>query len=645
MKIKVLLILIIVSGCNKPLYRLIKDNPAPGLSYNSESQEYNISYQDSSSNKKSSFTFINKEGNSVFFNEAIVDQESGQLVGLRHLNQITISAKANNIAERNGIITLSFTVTLPNILQSSNCQIVMTPILQRAKEITHFKKIVVSGKEFKKSQDRGYNRFEKYLKSIIPDSVNFLEVFANISDLAIFLERNLPNSLAIYGTLNDSLTTEFGVSEKRIVKQYLKTWLINRNNRKKRDIEKKFNKYIKTPYCTEAHLDSVICNKEGNFKYHYTQKIKTNENSSRLYLWISSSIRDLNGTQVQLKTSDTIVYNVSSMSGLVQDIMPYKKRVIERAVQINFDANISFPVGKWKIEPKYQSNINEIEKINHIFYNIISEEKYYLDSLFISSFSSPEGLYYNNYKLSKKRALSIKKHLYSYIQELSLNTISLNIANYPLADSNKSPIIDSSRIVTKSIPEDWDQLYSLILADSIIKNKEPLIKAWEIENLDKREKELKRYKTEYKYLKKHLYPKLRRVSFKVNLLRKGMIKDTIHTTEPDTLYIKGLELLKKREYIQALSILNNYNDINTAIAHISLGHNHTALEILEKIPTSDIQSYLMAIVYARKGMEEKAATCFLKSKEMNIKMAYRGGLDPEISYLINKYNLNRDLFE
>lgn len=646
MRPRLLLILLVVSGCNRPLYRAIKQNPAPGLSYSYNTQDYNIWYgKEPSTINSNSFTFTDQEGKEVVFNEAVIDQESGQLVGLRHLNEITISAKAHNIAERNGIITLGFTVTLPSILQNSSWQTEMTPVLRRGKDTTHFKKIVLSGKEFKKSQERGYKRFENYLKSIIPEDVNYLEVYAHLPSLAIFLERNLPRSLAIYGTLNDSLETEFGVTEQRIVKQYLKNWLISKNNRKKRERDKKFKKYVKTPYITGARLDSVICNSEGNFDYHYSQDVYTNENSSRLNLWISSTVRDMNGAEAKLRTSDTIVYNVSSMSGLVQEIVRYKKKITERRVQINFDANISFPVGKWHIEPKFKDNKNEIEKIDKILYDIISEEIYDLDSLFISSFSSPEGVYSSNNILSKKRALSIKNHLHTYIENLSQDIVSVDVAKPVREERASSSKIDTGKIVTTSIPEDWEHLYFLVERDSLIENKKSILQAWKIENLDKREEHIKLYRKDYRYLRESLYPKLRRVSFRINLLRKGMVKDTIHTTELDTVYMKGLELLRKREYVSSLAILNDYQDINSAIAHLSLGHDHTALQILEKSTQSAKQIYMLALLYARAGNEEKAASYFLKSKEMDIKMAYRGGLDPEISYLIKKYNLNRDLFE
>lgn len=646
MKTKLLLILLILNGCNNSLYRVMKSNPAPGLEYSYNNPYFDISYSNNTATSiNNSFEFINEDGQEITFNQGVVDTESGQLVSLRHLDQVVVSAKSNNIAERNGLIKLSFMITVPSLLQNSDWQTQMVPILRRGKDTTHFKKIILSGKEFKRAQERGYKKFESYLKSIIPDDANFLEEYSNLHDLIIFLERNLPHSLAIYGSLNDSLKTEFGVTEQRIIKQYLKRWLISKNNRRKKEKNNKYNKYVKNPYLTGARLDSIICNKDGDFEYHYAQEIFTNENSSRLNLWIASSIRDVNGTEVQLRASDTITYNVSSMSGLVQDNIRFKKKVTERRVQLSFDANISFPVGKWDITPTFRNNKAQIEQIDSIFYDIFSEKIFDLDSLFITSFASPEGRYQSNQELSNKRAFSIKSHLYESINRASQNLMTIDITNHTSEESANILKIDNERIITTSIPEDWDNLFLLIKNDTVIKNRESVLQTWAIENLDKREEHIKLQKKNYGYIRDSLYPKLRRVSFRLNLLRKGMIKDTIHTNEPDTLYMKGIELLKKREYISSLGILSDYNDINAAIAHMSLGHDNTALQILEQAPTSAKQVYMLAILYARKGFEEKASKYFLKSKEMDIRMAYRGGLDPEINYLINKYNLNKDLFE
>lgn len=74
-----------------------------------------------------------------------------------------------------------------------------------------------------------------------------------------------------------------------------------------------------------------------------------------------------------------------------------------------------------------------------------------------------------------------------------------------------------------------------------------------------------------------IYPQLRAVHFRYNLRRKGMIKDTIHTTELDTAYARGVELLQKRKYAKALYILNDYNDRNTVVAHLSLESQQTGI--------------------------------------------------------------------
>ena len=84
---------------------------------------------------------------------------------------------------------------------------------------------------------------------------------------------------------------------------------------------------------------------------------------------------------------------------------------------------------------------------------------------------------------------------------------------------------------------------------------------------------------EYAYLKEVIYPQLRTVDFRYNLRRKGMVKDTIHTTELDTTYARGVELLQRRQYARALYILNDYNDRNTVVAHLSMDHNERALEL------------------------------------------------------------------
>ena len=163
---------------------------------------------------------------------------------------------------------------------------------------------------------------------------------------------------------------------------------------------------------------------------------------------------------------------------------------------------------------------------------------------------------------------------------------------------------------------------------------------------DKRELQIKnKFPVEYKHIRDSIYPALRVVDFQFNLHRSGMTQDTIHTTEPDTLYEKGRDLLKARKYKDALAILIEYGDYNTAIAYMSLGYDKPAYDILLKEKESANQEYLLAILCSRLKREEEAVRRFLHSCELDGSKVYRGALDPEINRLIRKYNLNKKIDE
>jgi hypothetical protein len=601
--------------------------------------------RDNTNDSLETFTFTTESGQEIIYNQAIRDS-SGELTGIRQLNEVVISTKAHNIAERNGIITIGFVLTIPSCLIHDSWQTEMVPVMLRGEDTTTFPKIIVSGKEFKRSQANGYRKFAKYMEGIIPEEASFLESFSDMEGLSIFLERHLPQSMALNGIRNDFLKTKSGVSEKEIIDKYIKEWLIERNEKRKSRIGEVFLRYVKNPYIKGARLDSVIKDKYGNFDYHYSQDVATNQESRKLYLWVKGCVRSSSGLTYMLADSDTITYNVSSVSAFTQDIIRYKKKVIERRVNQRYDSRISFKAGKYKIDPYHNNNANELEKISSMVENVFKENEFEIDSVKIISSSSPEGKFKTNEKLSKQRSTEIEKLITDLVIEMSQKYKTLHLHHGKLVGEYGDRQHDlNGKIIQCIIPENWQLLYRLIERDTILTNKKGLLDCFAEVEPDKRENLLSKYKQEYNYLKENIYPLLRKVSIELNLLRIGMVKDTIHTSEPDTLYTRGVNLLKKREYSKALEILIGYNDINTAIAHLSLGQDVSAYSILEKLKESAHQLYMMAIIHARKGEEQEAARLFLKSKELDIKMAYRGGLDPEISKLIEKYNLNKDLFE
>ena len=196
---------------------------------------------------------------------------------------------------------------------------------------------------------------------------------------------------------------------------------------------------------------------------------------------------------------------------------------------------------------------------------------------------------------------------------------------------------------SSSVPENWDQLLMLVEEDSVmtLTQKEEFFALQQISDPDAREKTMS-LQPWYGYMREAMYPRLRMVRFRFALSRKGMLKDTIHTTVLDTLYMSGVQAIRDRDYEKALSILGPYEDFNTAVACLALDRNMTAKSLLEKCPDSDKKEYMLAIINARLGDEQAAVQHYINSCGRNAQFVHRGNLDPEISALINKYGLNRE---
>ena len=85
-----------------------------------------------------------------------------------------------------------------------------------------------------------------------------------------------------------------------------------------------------------------------------------------------------------------------------------------------------------------------------------------------------------------------------------------------------------------------------------------------------------------------------------------------------------------------------YNDYNTAIAYVAMDHNESAMAILRDLPKTDQVNYMLAILYARAGDDQNAVQHYMDACRHDRMYVSRGNLDPEISALIKKYNLNAE---
>ncbi|WP_279064983.1 hypothetical protein [Alistipes finegoldii] len=378
--------------------------------------------------------------------------------------------------------------------------------------------------------------------------------------------------------------------------------------------EAAFNRFVKFPYPEDVRLDSLV---EGRstVTYYYSQEVKTDETSKKMLVTLQGQVLAVDDSAYRLPPSDTLSYIVSSMLSFVDTVPRYRIRIVDKYLTVEDRNYIQFFVGDTRVVDTLGDNWRQLDKITGLMRQIVEQQEFWVDTITLTAASSPEGAYAFNERLSQGRAQALKRYL---------------VRRYGRS-------IDTMLSV-QWVAEDWAELTNRIRTDREIVNRDAILELIaEEKNPDRREQAIRqRFPKEYAYIRSVIYPQLRTVNFRYNLRRKGMVKDTIHTTELDTAYARGVELLRKRKYAKALYILNDYNDRNTVVAHLSLDHNERAMELLAAMPEDAATEYLRAIACSRLGRKEEGRRHFLEACRLDERMEYRGNLDPEIAELLKQ---------
>ena len=378
--------------------------------------------------------------------------------------------------------------------------------------------------------------------------------------------------------------------------------------------EAAFNRFVKFPYPEDVRLDSLV-ESRSTVTYYYSQEVKTDETSKKMLVTLQGQVLAVDDSAYRLPPSDTLSYIVSSMLSFVDTVPRYRIRIVDKYLTVEDRNYIQFFVGDTRVVDTLGDNWRQLDKITGLMRQIVEQQEFWVDTITLTAASSPEGAYAFNDRLSQGRAAALKRYL---------------IRRY-----GKS--IDTMLSV-QWVAEDWAELTNRIRTDREIINRDAILELIAAEkNPDRREQAIRlRFPKEYAYIRSVIYPQLRAVNFRYNLRRKGMVKDTIHTTELDTTYTRGVELLQKRKYAKALYILNDYNDRNTVVAHLSLDHNERAMELLAAMPKDAVTEYLRAIACSRLGRKAEGREDFLEACRLDGRMEYRGNLDPEIAELLKQ---------
>ena len=546
-----------------------------------------------------------------------IKNEAGEMVATDVINAAKVTAKFRNIAERNGKIELRFDVDIPKEMLDSKWQIRLQPILSIKGKNDMLDKIIITGKDYRLKQVRGYEQYEKFIASISADSLKFID----INQLEIFLKRNLPQ---IYSLKKDSsfvsdekFSSYYGITEKAAIKHYTNYMIVRRNKRKISKKAQMYAKLVKNPIISEGlRLDSIVTNINGDIKYSYIQTLNVNENIRKAEIRLSGDIYNINSKIYEIPKSSPLTFYISSLSSLIDKKERFITKIIERRATTNTAYYIDFGASGYDIDPDLGNNRSELKRIMDKFRDLNGNNIYSIDSIIVIASCSPEGNYPFNLRLSRKRAKTIASYFSNFLK-------------------------DSINFSSKNIAENWPMLEALVNKDTSLNraDKESFFSKSIVTDYDKREVSMHN-EPYYKYIRTKLYPKLRTVCFDIHLHRKGMIRDTIHTTEIDTIYANGVKAIIAHDYKRAVSILRPYKDFNTAVAFLTAGYDESAMSVLSSIKKDEKVEYLLAILYSRFGNKNKAVEYYLRACKKNRNYINRGNLDPEISALIQEYKLN-----
>ena len=558
---------------------------------------------------------------------AIRDTETGEMVATDVISASKVTARFRNVAERDGYVTIGFDITVPESMMDSRWRLKILPNMLIASDTLPLMPVYVTGKAYRNAQLRGYQRYRAFLASIVTDTTDMIRMH----QLEIFLERHFPQT---YMMKNDTSIIScplaeslFGVTQLEALRHYTRHWKVKRNEWKKRNRSAVFGRFVKDPVISEgAKLDTVIT-AEGGLVYQYDHTFRSRPGLRKVMVSLDGKVYENGNCVLELPFPQDITFYISSLSSLVDTTVRYRMQVLERTVYDHTLALIDFDKGSFRVDTLLGDNASELRRVHRCVEDVIAMSGLVLDSLVVRASCSPEGAYRLNERLSLARSKAVTE-----------------VVSVP-AEMKRC-------LKTACMPENWGHFRKLVSNDTLLgrTSRDKILKwtqeldvigrregtAASAEAMDKAEAKLSGL-PEYRYLREKIYPQLRSVSFEFHLHREGMVKDTVHTTVVDSVYMSGVEALRELDYKTAVGILRPYRDYNAALACLSMGYDHSALDILEGLDLQEPRvCYLMAMVLSRLERYGRAMECFEKALELAPALEFRANLDPEMSVLIKK---------
>ena len=580
------------------------------------------------------------EGNQVLIMRAVKD-ENGEMVAHDEIQAAKVTARFRHVAERGGRVDLRFQIRVPQQMQDSRWQLRFFPDMFILEDSLRLDPVIITGRQYRQAQLRGYEQYERFIRSIITDST----LFVDRRSLEIFLERNIPQIYRFKADTayvsEDQFQSMFGVTGRDALVHYTNEFSKRMNERRKARRQQMYDKYVKVPIVKDGiRLDTVLQSVDGDFVYEYVQTIFTRPRLKKADIVLSGDVYEGDRKLYSMNRSEPLTFYISSLSSFVDPTERYRMKIVERRVSAQTACYVDFHAGDDRVDPTLGNNREELFRIRENLVDLLGNDAFEMDSIVIAASASPEGRELANLALSRRRAASVAAYFGGVVEHYrdSVRRILDLETGKPVFREQDLPRIS---FISRSAGENWAMLTRLVEGDSLLTESQirSYLAALEIPDVDRREEAL-RNEPFYRHLREQLYPRLRTVRFGFHLHRRGMVQDTVHTTELDTVYMRGVQALKERDYQTALTFLRPYRDYNTAIAYLSLDYNASARDILKDLPLTPQVHYMLAILDARAGDHQQAVQHYLDACSQDRSFVFRGNLDPEISALIRLYALH-----
>lgn len=278
---------------------------------------------------------------------------------------------------------------------------------------------------------------------------------------------------------------------------------------------------------------------------------------------------------------------------------------------ISGEAYVVFASGKTAVDPAYRDNAAELEKIKATIDSVRADADVTITEVLLKGYSSPDGKYVTNERLSLARTKAIKDYV------SSLDSLSESVFK------------------AESVPENWDGLRTAV-ERSELSAKEKILDVIDSDLApDRKEARLKaNFPKQWAAMVKDVFPLLRRTDYRVSYTVRSYTTTEdarrILRTAPDKLSITEFFLAAKGyemgtyEFDEVFKIAariypdNEVVNINAANAAMSLGSLQAAEGYLQRAGDSPVARYTKGVLCALQEDWEGAVMFFTSAKASGV---------------------------